>query len=98
GRNVTGVQTCALPISRNQGRREKNLWTDADGGELLVGYVADNEHDEARYIAGEIDRLVDSGDISYSDVAVFYRTNNSSRVIEDRSEARRVGKEGGEGE
>ena len=70
-------------IARNQGRREKNLWTDADGGELLVGYVADNEHDEARYIAGEIDRLVDSGDISYSDVAVFYRTNNSSRVIED---------------
>lgn len=70
-------------ISRNSGRREKNLWTDADGGELLTGYVADNEHDEARFIAGEIDRLVDSGDAAYSDVAVFYRTNNSSRVIED---------------
>ena len=70
-------------ISRNPGRREKNLWTAEGAGELLVGYVADNEHDEARFIAGEIDRLVDSGDITYSDVAVFYRTNNSSRVIED---------------
>ncbi|GLB65403.1 DNA helicase [Dietzia sp. NCCP-2495] len=70
-------------ISRNAGRREKNLWTSEGTGELLTGYVADNEHDEARYIAGEIDRLVDSGDYSYSDVAVFYRTNNSSRVIED---------------
>ncbi|MBB1029957.1 UvrD-helicase domain-containing protein [Dietzia sp. SLG310A2-38A2] len=70
-------------ISRNPGRREKNLWTDEGTGELLVGYVADNEHDEARFIAGEIDRLVDSGDAGYSDVAVFYRTNNSSRVIED---------------
>ncbi len=70
-------------ISRNPGRREKSLWTDEGAGELLVGYVADNEHDEARFIAGEIDRLIDSGDASYSDVAVFYRTNNSSRVIED---------------
>ncbi|TCW22937.1 UvrD-helicase domain-containing protein [Dietzia cinnamea] len=70
-------------IARNAGRREKNLWTAEGAGELLVGYVADNEHDEARFIAGEIDRLVDSGEVSYSDVAVFYRTNNSSRVIED---------------
>lgn len=70
-------------ISRNPGRREKNLWTDEGTGDLLVGYVADNEHDEARFIAGEIDRLVDSGEASYSDVAVFYRTNNSSRVVED---------------
>ncbi|KAA0919163.1 UvrD-helicase domain-containing protein [Dietzia sp. ANT_WB102] len=70
-------------ISRNPGRREKNLWTSEGAGELLVGYVADNEHDEARFIAGEIDRLVDSGAASYSDVAVFYRTNNSSRVVED---------------
>ena len=70
-------------ISRNSGRREKNLWTAEGTGDLLVGYVADNEHDEARFIAGEIDRLVDSGDASYSDVAVFYRTNNSSRVVED---------------
>ncbi|MGZ5391458.1 MAG: UvrD-helicase domain-containing protein [Mycobacterium sp.] len=74
-------------ISRNAGRREKRLWTDSGEGELIVGYVADNEHDEARFVAGEIDALADgargAGDINYNDVAVFYRTNNSSRALEE---------------
>ncbi|MCP9271744.1 DNA helicase PcrA [Mycolicibacterium arenosum] len=70
-------------ISRNTGRREKRLWTDSGEGELIVGYVADNEHDEARFVAGEIDTLHDRGDISYNDVAVFYRTNNNSRAVEE---------------
>ncbi len=70
-------------IARNSGRREKRLWTDAGAGELIVGYVADNEHDEARFVAQEIDALVERGDITYNDVAVFYRTNNSSRSLEE---------------
>ncbi|MDT5283667.1 MAG: ATP-dependent helicase UvrD/PcrA, partial [Mycobacterium sp.] len=70
-------------ISRNAGRREKRLWTDAGEGELIVGYVADNEHDEARFVAEEIDALADKGDVTYNDVAVFYRTNNSSRALEE---------------
>ncbi|MCV7191603.1 UvrD-helicase domain-containing protein [Mycolicibacterium brumae] len=70
-------------ISRNAGRREKRLWTDAGEGELLVGYVAENEHDEARFVAGEIDALVDRGGFTYNDIAVFYRTNNSSRALEE---------------
>jgi DNA helicase-2/ATP-dependent DNA helicase PcrA len=70
-------------ISRNSGRREKRLWTDAGEGELIVGYVADNEHDEARFVAEEIDALVGSSDLTYNDVAVFYRTNNSSRSLEE---------------
>ncbi|WP_200174201.1 UvrD-helicase domain-containing protein [Tomitella cavernea] len=70
-------------ISRNTGRREKSLWTDEGDGERIVGYVADNEHDEASFIATEIDRLVDAGQARYSDVAVFYRTNNASRAIEE---------------
>src|SRR3984885_2340024 len=70
-------------IARNSGRREKRLWTDAGEGELIVGYVADNEHDEARFVAEEIDALADRGDITYNDVAVFYRTNNSSRSLEE---------------
>ncbi|WP_333619881.1 ATP-dependent helicase, partial [Dietzia sp.] len=83
-RSTQNILTAAnAVISRNEGRRPKNLWTSSDDGSLITGYVADNEHDEARYIAGEIDRLVDSGGASYSDVAVFYRTNNSSRVLED---------------
>ncbi|MEY8567283.1 UvrD-helicase domain-containing protein [Corynebacterium sp.] len=70
-------------ISRNQGRRDKNLWTDSGDGELIGGYVADNEHDEARFIAQTIDELVDRGEATYGDIAVMYRTNNSSRVVED---------------
>ncbi|WP_421844380.1 DNA helicase PcrA [Mycobacterium sp.] len=70
-------------IARNSGRREKRLWTDAGEGERIVGYVADNEHDEARFVAEEIDALAVRGDISYNDVAVFYRTNNSSRSLEE---------------
>ncbi|ORW02913.1 DNA helicase PcrA [Mycobacterium kyorinense] len=70
-------------ISRNSGRREKRLWTDAGEGELIVGYVADNEHDEARFVAEEIEALAQRGEITYNDVAVFYRTNNSSRSLEE---------------
>ncbi|ANE83238.1 ATP-dependent DNA helicase PcrA [Mycobacterium adipatum] len=70
-------------ISRNAGRREKRLWTDSGEGELIVGYVADNEHDEARFVAEEIDALADRNEINYSDVAVFYRTNNNSRALEE---------------
>ena len=71
-------------IARNVGRREKRLWTDAGDGELIVGYVADNEHDEARFVAGEIDALAaGDGEFTYNDVAVFYRTNNSSRALEE---------------
>ncbi|OBF50587.1 DNA helicase PcrA [Mycolicibacterium monacense] len=69
-------------IARNAGRREKRLWTDSGHGELIVGYVADNEHDEARFVAQEIDRLADDGH-SYNDFAVFYRTNNNSRALEE---------------
>ncbi|MGO8769575.1 DNA helicase PcrA [Mycobacterium sp.] len=70
-------------IARNAGRREKRLWTDAGTGELIAGYVADNEHDEARFVAEEIDALAERGEITYNDVAVFYRTNNSSRSLEE---------------
>ena len=70
-------------ISRNPARRDKRLWTDEGEGELIVGYVADNEHDEARFIAEEIDALAAGGSITYNDVAVFYRTNNSSRSLEE---------------
>ncbi|SDZ05963.1 DNA helicase-2 / ATP-dependent DNA helicase PcrA [Saccharopolyspora shandongensis] len=70
-------------IRRNPNRRDKRLWSDAGDGERIVGYVADNEHDEAAFVAGEIDRLVDEGDATFNDIAVFYRTNNQSRVFEE---------------
>jgi len=70
-------------ISRNAGRKAKNLWSDAGAGEQIAVYVADNEHDEAQFVADEIDRLTDAGDCKPSDVAVFYRTNAQSRVFEE---------------
>src|SRR5215207_8728632 len=70
-------------IARNQGRKKKNLWSDAGQGSAVVGYVADNEHDEASFVAGEVDRLTDEEGVSPSQVAVFYRTNAQSRVFEE---------------
>ncbi len=70
-------------ISRNRGRKAKNLWSDAGPGDQVVGYVADDEHDEARFVAEEIDRLTDTGAAKPRDVAVFYRTNAQSRVYEE---------------
>ncbi|WP_439847074.1 DNA helicase PcrA [Corynebacterium pseudotuberculosis] len=69
-------------ISQNENRRKKKLWTALGSGDPITGYVADNEHDEARFIAQEIDALADKG-IDYSDMAIMYRTNNSSRAVED---------------
>ncbi|MFF4602068.1 DNA helicase PcrA [Streptomyces sp. NPDC001339] len=70
-------------IERNENRRPKNLWTDAGAGPKITGYVADTEHDEAQFVADEIDRLTDAGDAKAGDVAVFYRTNAQSRVFEE---------------
>ncbi|MET7286076.1 DNA helicase PcrA [Streptomyces sp. NPDC005573] len=70
-------------IERNESRRPKNLWTNAGQGAGITGYVADTEHDEAQFVADEIDRLTDAGDAKAGDVAVFYRTNAQSRVFEE---------------
>lgn len=70
-------------IERNESRRPKNLWTNAGAGAGITGYVADTEHDEAQFVADEIDRLTDAGDAKAGDVAIFYRTNAQSRVFEE---------------
>ena len=70
-------------IERNESRRPKNLWTRAGSGSSITGYVADTEHDEAQFVADEIDRLTDAGEAKPGDVAVFYRTNAQSRVFEE---------------
>ncbi|MEI5672055.1 MULTISPECIES: DNA helicase PcrA [Nocardioides] len=69
-------------IGHNKGRKEKRLWSEAGDGERIVGYVADDEHDEARFVSDEIDQLTDAG-TKASDVAIFYRTNAQSRVFEE---------------
>ncbi len=71
-------------IANNASRRPKNLWTDAGAGERIIGYAADNEQDEAEFIAQEIARLRDTADVAPADVAVMYRANAQSRAIEER--------------
>jgi DNA helicase-2/ATP-dependent DNA helicase PcrA len=70
-------------IEHNVQRKPKSLWTETPGGELAVRFRADNEHEEALFVAEEVHRLVDEEGHRYSDVAIFYRTNAQSRVLED---------------
>ena len=85
--NYRSTQTILLAansvIAKNPDRRPKNLWTDSGDGAKIVGYVADSEHDEAAFIARQIDSLGDEHGVKPKDVAVFYRTNAQSRAVEE---------------
>ncbi|MFZ2501237.1 MAG: DNA helicase PcrA [Nocardioides sp.] len=70
-------------ITHNADRRPKRLWSEAGPGDQIVGYVADDERDEARFVSDEIDRLADDASVRPGDVAIFYRTNAQSRVFEE---------------
>jgi DNA helicase II / ATP-dependent DNA helicase PcrA len=70
-------------IERNADRKPKRLWSDQGEGPQVIGYVADNEHDEAAFVAQEIDRLSDEEGVTPGQVAIFYRTNAQSRVFEE---------------
>jgi len=70
-------------VERNRERRPKQLWTEIAGGEPLQLRELSDEHEEARWVAGEIERLGEEEGVRREDVAVFYRTNAMSRVLED---------------
>ena len=70
-------------ITKNESRKEKNLWSDAGSGAPLIGYVAESEYAEAEFVRGEIRDLADKGASNPGDTAVFYRTNAQSRVFEE---------------
>lgn len=71
-------------VKHNQGRKEKALWTENEKGNPIVYYVAEQEHDEARYVAERIQRLMDAEGRRFNDFAVLYRTNAQSRTLEER--------------
>ncbi len=71
-------------IANNLARKPKELWTDHGRGEKIRRFVADDESDESSWVAAEIAQLHDSGDYRWGDVAIFYRTNAQSRVIEEQ--------------
>jgi len=70
-------------IENNATHRPKQLWTDKGEGEPIVRFQGDDERDEAAFVVREIQRLVDGGDHRFGDIAVFYRTNAQSRVLEE---------------
>ncbi len=70
-------------ISNNEGRKAKNLWSEAGAGNPIKGYVAESEHDEADYIVQEINKLRSESISNPGDTAIFYRTNAQSRVFEE---------------
>ncbi|GEO95876.1 DNA helicase PcrA [Kocuria turfanensis] len=83
-RSTQNILTAAnAVIAKNKARRDKRLWTASGDGAKITGYAAENEHEEARFIAEEIDRLQDEDGYRPGDVAVFYRTNAQSRSLEE---------------
>jgi DNA helicase-2/ATP-dependent DNA helicase PcrA len=70
-------------ISHNRTNLEKHLWTEVGEGEKIVVAELDDEHAEARFVAGQIEALVGEEGFSRDEIAVFYRTNAQSRVLED---------------
>jgi DNA helicase-2/ATP-dependent DNA helicase PcrA len=69
-------------ISNNFDRKDKKLWTDVGAGDPIIGFTGYSQHDEAQFVADEIESLRKSG-IDYAQMAVFYRTNSQSRALEE---------------
>jgi superfamily I DNA/RNA helicase len=69
-------------IRNNRGQKPKSLWTDVGQGDPIKVRELEDEHAEARYVTGEVQRLLDDG-VSRAEIAVFYRTNSQSRVLQD---------------
>jgi len=70
-------------ISKNESRKEKNLWSDSGSGPKLIGFVAENEHHEAEFVRDELFKLSNEGTSKFGETAIFYRTNAQSRVFEE---------------
>ncbi|UCZ53802.1 DNA helicase PcrA [Bacillus shivajii] len=77
------LQAANVVIENNMNRKPKKLWTDNDEGEKISYYEADSEHDEAQFVIGKIKELTEQQQVSPADIAVLYRTNAQSRVIEE---------------
>jgi ATP-dependent DNA helicase UvrD/PcrA len=79
----TILQAANAVISHNTGRLGKHLWSDLGEGEKIHVTELEDEHAEARFVAGEIEELIDQHGMTRDEIAVFYRTNAHSRVLED---------------
>jgi len=90
-RSTSTILGIANSVDRkNLRRKEKTLWTENPAGEKAVVFKAGDSSDEARFVAERISRLVESGNFIWGDVAVFYRANFQSRVIEEGLSTQRI--------
>lgn len=80
----TIVKAASVVIGNNNQRKDKTLFTDNESGSKIVVREENNEYDEARWVTKRIQSLVNSGEHSLSDIAIFYRTNAQSRVLEEQ--------------
>ena len=69
-------------IGNNFDRKDKKLWSDKGDGDMIVGFTGYSQHDEAQFVADEVEVLHRAG-MPYSEMAVFYRTNSQSRALEE---------------
>ena len=82
-RSTQNILDAANAVIRNNfDRKDKKLWSDSGAGEKIVGFTGYSQHDEAQFVADEIEAL-HRGGLAYSDMAVFYRTNSQSRALEE---------------
>ncbi|MEQ9618175.1 MAG: UvrD-helicase domain-containing protein [Deltaproteobacteria bacterium] len=86
----TILQAANQLILKNRRRHDKNLWTENPEGEQLVYYEARDERDEAKYVVSQIVSEISKSGYSYKDIAVFFRTNNQSRLLEEEFLRRNV--------
>jgi DNA helicase-2/ATP-dependent DNA helicase PcrA len=86
----TIVDAASSVIKRNSQRKDKTLFTQNGAGEPIAVREENNEYDEARFVAQSIERSLGEGDLAYRDVAIFYRTNAQSRVLEEQFRARNI--------
>jgi DNA helicase II / ATP-dependent DNA helicase PcrA len=70
-------------VERNRERRPKKLWTEIEGGEKVQLSELGDDHEEARWVAAEVQRLGEEHGVARADIAIFYRTNAMSRALED---------------
>jgi DNA helicase-2/ATP-dependent DNA helicase PcrA len=82
-RSTQNILTAAnAVISNNFDRKDKKLWTSIGDGDKIVGFTGYSGHDEAQFVADEIQKLHEEG-TAYSEIAVFYRTNAQTRALEE---------------
>ena len=86
----TIINAATQVIRNNSQRKDKTLFTENPSGEPIIIREENNEYDEARYVVGEIQKLLQIGDVSQEEIAVFYRTNAQSRVLEEQFRTRNI--------